>query len=184
MKRNITWAAPLALATAGFLIFLPTMKAVEVPADSEQVSKLLSDAKTMAFQLKEDASMMESFTRMNVSWEAHADAITVIKNHVNEMGKIETKLAAARPGAAPWQKTAIDRIAPFIDELGGYTSAVIEHLNANPRRLNTAEYKDYLEANVDYSADMAAVIADFVNYGKTKARFERLTDKLELPVSR
>jgi len=73
---------------------------------------------------------------------------------------------------------------PFIDELGGYTSAVIEHLNASPRKLNTAEYKDYLEANVDYSADLAAMIGHFVDYGKTKERMERLTNKLELPVSR
>jgi hypothetical protein len=181
--RNIVWAVPVAVAAAGFLVILPTLKAAAVP-DSEHVTKLLSDAKTMAFQLKEDADMMESFTRVNVSWESHADAITVIKDHVNELGKIETRLKGARADAAPWQKTAIDRITPFVDELGGYTSAVIEHINANPRHLNTAEYKDYLEANVDYSSDMAAMIADFVNYGKTKARFERLTDKLELPVSR
>jgi hypothetical protein len=39
------------------------------------------------------------------------------------------------------------------------------------------EYKDYLEANADYSADLAAMIADFVDYGKTKQGFERLTAK-------
>jgi len=181
--RNFAWTAPLALAAAGFLILLPTLKAAEVP-DSEHVSKLLSDAKTMAFQLREDAAMMESFTRVNVSWESHATAITVIKDHVNELGRQEAKLKEARADAAPWQKTAIDRIMPFLDELAGYTEAVIEHINAEPKRLNTAEYKDYLEANADYSSDLAAMIGDFVNYGRTKHRFERLTDKLELPVSR
>ena len=84
--RNAIWAAPLALAAAGFMIFLPTMKAGDGP-DSEHVSKLLSDAKTMAFQLKEDAAMMETFTRTNVSWESHAVAITVVKEHVNELGR-------------------------------------------------------------------------------------------------
>jgi len=108
----------------------------------------------------------------------------VIKDHVNELGRQEAKLKEARADAAPWQKTAIDRIMPFLDELAGYTEAVIEHINAEPKRLNTAEYKDYLEANADYSSDLAAMIGDFVNYGRTKHRFERLTDKLELPVSR
>ena len=160
MKRpNILWAAPLALATAGLVIFLPTMNAAKAAAapDSERVLKLLSDAKTTAFQLKEDAEAMESFTRVNVTWECHAKAITVIKDHVNELGRIVGKLREARAEASPWQKTAIDRIVPFLDEL---------------------------EANVDYSADMAAIISDFVNFGKTKARFERLSDKLELPASR
>jgi len=183
MHCNITGAAPLALAAAGFLIFLPTLRAGEV-ADSEHVAKLLSDAKTMAFQLKEDAAAMESFTRVDVSWESHAVAINVIKEHVNELGRQEAKLKEARVGAAPWQKTAINRIMPFLEELEGYTLAVIEHINSDPKRLNTAEYKDYLEANADYSADLAAMIGDFVNYGNTKNRLEHLTNKLELPVSR
>jgi hypothetical protein len=181
--RNATWAAPLALAAAGFLIFLPTLKAGDVP-DSEHVAKLLSDAKTLAFQLKEDAAMMETFTRTNVSWESHAVAINTVKDHVNQLGRQEGKLKEARSAAAPWQKVAIDRIVPYLEELEGYTLAVIEHINADPRRLNTAEYKDYLEANADYSSDLAAMISDFVNYGSTKQRFERLTNKLEVPVSR
>jgi hypothetical protein len=100
------------------------------------------------------------------------------------LGRQEAKLKEARAGAAPWQKVAIDRIVPYLEELEGYTLAVIEHINADPRRLNTAEYKDYLEANADYSSDLAAMISDFVNYGNSKNRFERLTNKLEVPVSR
>jgi len=110
--------------------------------------------------------------------------ITFIKEHVNDLYKQEMKLKDARANASPWQKIAIDRIMPYLDELGGYTSAVIEHINASPRKLNTPEYKDYLEANVDYSGDLAAMISDFVKYGKNKERFEYLNDKLELPVSR
>ena len=177
----ITWAAPI--AAAGFLIFAPALKAVEVP-DSEHVNKLLSEAKTMAFQLKEDAEIMESFTRSTASWETHAVQINLIKDHINELGKQETKLKEARAEGAPWQKAAIDRITPFLDELEGYTMAVIEHVNATPKRLNTAEYKDYLEANADYAGDLAAMISNFVTYGRTKERMEKLTDKLELPVSR
>jgi hypothetical protein len=177
----VTWAAPL--AAAGFLIFGPAVRAADLP-DSDHVNKLLSEAKTMAFQLKEDADVMESFNRSTASWETHAVQITFIKEHVNDLYKQETKLKEARGNASPWQKTAIDRIMPFLDELGGYTSAVIEHINAFPKRLNTPEYKDYLEANVDYAGDLAAMISDFVTYGKNKERFEYLNDKLELPVSR
>lgn len=183
MKKYLylTWAAPL--AAAGFLIFAPAMRGADVP-DSEHVNKLLSDVRSTAFQLRWDADLMEGFTRSAVSWESHAAQINTIKEHVNELGKLEAKLQEARTEASPWQKTAIDRITPFVDELGGYTSAVIEHLNASPRKLNTPEYKDYLEANSDYAGDLTTMINNFVTYGKTKARMERLTDKLELPVSR
>jgi len=153
------------------------VRAADAP-DSEQISKLLSDAKTMAFQLKEDAVTMESFTRMNVTWESHADAINQIKDHVNALGKQVVKLREARGGASPWQKAAIDRINPFMDELAGYTYAVIEHVK--DRTHTMAEYNDYLEANADYASDLAAMIGNFVDYGKAKQRLERLSAKLEI----
>lgn len=154
-------------------------QAKDIP-DSEHVAKLLSDAKTMAFQIKEDAVTMESFTRMNVSWETHAVTINQIRDHVNALEKHEAVLKDARGAASPWQKTAIDRIVPYLDELEGYTSAIIERINDQPKRLFTPEYKDYLEANADYATDLAAMIADFVDYGKTKERLESLSKKLEI----
>lgn len=182
-RKLIAWLGTLALVLAGFLVSSSTMKAAKEAdvADSEQVSKLLSDAKTMAFQLKEDAATMASFTNMTVSWQSHSMAINLIKEHVNALGRQEKKLKDAKAAASPWQKAAIDRITPFLEELEGYTSAIIEHLNKEPNRLTTPEYKDYLEANADFSADLATMIGDFVDYGKTKQRFERLTDKLEVP---
>jgi hypothetical protein len=176
MKHKLT-----VLMVVGFLGTSANAKAPDAP-DSEAVNKLLSEAKTMAFQLKEDAVIMESFTRMNVGWEAHAVAINQIKDHVNALGRQQEKLMDAKATASEWQRTAINRIEPFLDELEGYTSAVIERINANPKQLFTPEYKDYLEANADYATDLAAMIAQFVDYGKTKARLVNLTDDLELPV--
>lgn len=177
--RNLTtWMGVPAVLLAGFLVTSSTAKAADVQ-DSEQVSKLLSEAKTMAFQLKEDAATMESYTRTNVSWESHAVQINQIKEHVNALGRQATKLKDARGSASPWQKEAIDRIDPFLDELAGYTSAIIEHLNGEQKH-TLAEYKDYLEANADYSSDLAAMIADFVDYGNTKQRLDRLAEKLEI----
>ena len=181
MKHQSTvWMTVAAFMVAALTMFSPAIKAADVP-DSEQVSKLLSEAKTMAFQLKEDAETMESFTRSNAGWESHATAITQIKEHVNALERQARKLKDAKNTASPWQKTAIDRITPFLDELEGYTSAVIEHINKHPKLLTTPEYKDYLEANADYAGDLAAMIGDFVDYGRTKQRFQSLTDKLEVP---
>jgi hypothetical protein len=77
MKKLIA-LAPL---VAGFLVAIPIANSANV-SDSEQVSNLLSDAKTLAFQLKEDAVIMESYTLMNVSWENHAAAINQVREHV------------------------------------------------------------------------------------------------------
>jgi len=171
-----TWMGTSAILLAGLA---GSANAAAVP-DSEQVAKLLSEAKTMAFQLKEDAVAMEGYTRMNVSWESHAVAINQIKDHVNALVKQEAKLKDAK-NASPWQKAAIERIVPYLDELEGYTSAVIERITEQPKSLFTDEYKDFLEANADYATDLAAMIADFVDYGKTRDRLESLGNKLEIP---
>lgn len=165
------------LLLAGFMMSSIAVRASDAP-DSEQVSKLLSETKTMAFQVKEDAATMEGFTHMNVAWESHAGAINQIRDHVNALGKQWAKLQNAKDSAAPWQKTAIDRIKPFVDELIGYTYAVIEHVK--DRTHTMAEYNDYLEANADYASDLAAMIGNFVDYGKSKQRLERLSSKLEI----
>lgn len=178
IRKTISWIAAPGLLLAGFLA-IPAAKASETP-DSEQVSKLLSEAKTMAFELKEDAVTMESFTRMNVSMESHAVAINQIKDHINALTRQTAKLKEARSAGSPWQQTAIDRITPFLDELGGYTYAVIEHINGEVKH-TPAEYKDYLQANADYATDLAAMIGDFVDFGRSKDRMERLAGKLEIP---
>jgi hypothetical protein len=46
------------------------------------------------------------------------------------------------------------------------------------------EYRDYLEANADYAADLASMIGDFVDYGNTRQRVARLGAKLEVPPAR
>jgi len=152
-------------------------------ADSEQVSKLLSQAKTDAYQMKEDAAAMESYTRLNTDWRSHTTAVNEMKEHINAVGRILTKLEDARPQATPWQVTAIDRIKPLLREIASNTESIILALNKDPRRLTQAEYKDYIEANADESAQLSELIADFVNYGNSKSRMDRLATKLELPSS-
>ena len=163
------------------IITTPAIFAAAVP-DSEQVTTLLAQAKTQAFQLKEDAVTMESFNRMTVSRETHAATINQIRDHINALVRTEAKLKDVEAEALPWQKRAINGITPFLDELEGYTSAVIEHLSGEVHH-TPAEYKDYLEANADYATDLAKMISDYVDYGRTKDRVENLRDKLEIPES-
>ena len=178
--RWTVWIGVPALVLAGFMAGSVPIRAAET-GDSEQVSKLLAEAKTMAYQLKLDAQDMETFTRADVSWASHKVAINQIREHVNELGRQVSKLQAAEGNAAPWQRTAITRIVPYLEELAGYTAAVIEHVNGDVRH-TPAEYKDYLEANADYASDLSAMIAQFVDYGKSKNNAERLGEKLEIPV--
>jgi hypothetical protein len=79
---------------------------------------------------------MVSFTRTNVSLDSQAAAINQFKDHVTTLRKQEAKLQEAKGGAAPWQKPAIQSITPFLDELEGYTFAIIEHSMARPSTIS------------------------------------------------
>jgi hypothetical protein len=160
---------------------LPLRAVTDVP-DSEQVNQLLSDAKAEAYQLSLDASTMESYTRSaTTTWQSHAVAVMQMKEHVNAAGRTLTKLDDARKSASPWQATAIDRIKPLLKEIASTTENVIGYINKNPSRLGTPEYRDYIETNSDTASALAGLIGDFVNYGNTRDRLDRLSKKLELP---
>ena len=89
-------------------------------------------------------------------------------------------LQELRPATAPWQQQAIDRITPLLREVASNTESTIDHLNSNPERIHASPYRDYVVTNYDLTNELAALVGDFVDYGKTRAKFEKLTQNLEV----
>jgi len=170
----------LLLVLALVSIGMATAFAVPSIGDSEEINKLLHDAKTEAVELKNDAHMMESFTRSRLSWHSHAQQLALIKEHVNKCGEVAQKLNDAKGEGSPWQQTAIERVTPLLSELAKNIEGTIEHLNNNQSRVHFQPFNDYVVANYDLANQLAALISDFVDYGKSKKRFESLGDKLEI----
>lgn len=180
---NIRKVLPLFVLT---IAALTTIRVWSAPQggrtpDSKEVSDLLSQARTQAAQLNRDASDMESFTHSNVGWQTHAYEIMMIRDNVNAMGKTVAKLNEAQTEASPWQKTAIGRINPILQELADNVGATIDHLDAERGKyLNTPEHQEYLKTNAELAAKMSTLVSDFVDYGETREKFQTLSRKLEL----
>jgi hypothetical protein len=104
----------------------------------------------------------------------------MIKGHVNNTGKLLTKLKDAEATGAAWQQTAIKRIEPLLKELAANTEATINNLNENKTKVHFTEFKDYVKANFELATDFEALIRDFVNYGEAKEKVEHLGGKLEV----
>ena len=167
------------IVVAAFFAVSPAVRGY-TDLDAERVSQLLSKAKEEALQLKLDTTDMESFTRSQVSWESHADKLREIKEHVNLVGETVNQLNAARSGAAPWQKVAINRVNPLMSELALNVQATIGHLKMNRDRLQASDYTDYLTTTSELTTKMAALVADFVDYAEAKAKLGKLSRKLEI----
>jgi hypothetical protein len=181
-SSKLTMLLTSALAMAALLWTVgPLMASDTTTGDSEEVSKLLSDSKAEAAALYSDANDMERFTASKLSWESHAQKLEQIRTHVNKCGELVQKLNDIKHQGSPWQQQAVERITPLLSELASNTTTTIEHMKNNRNKLQFPPYPDYLTTNSDLAKSLSELVADYVSYGKTKDRFERLNEKLEVP---
>lgn len=149
--------------------------------DSEHINQLFAQAKTEAVAMQNDADQLKTYTQSaGASWQSHAGKLAEMKEHVNKAGEIIQKLNSSKDEASAWQETAVDRITPALQEMADNLQATIEELNKHQDRVNLGPYREYVAANADLAGDLSEIISDFVTYGKTKAKFEKLGQKLEV----
>jgi len=181
LNRKLVNRVTLGLFLGGLWFAAGTVCGAQTSKDSKEVSAILAEVKTEAIQLSHDADELKSFTHSTLTWESHAVKVEEIKRHVNNAGKSLSKLDGARADASAWQQQAIDRINPLLKELASNVTSTIEHLNQKPRLLQTGPYVDYASANYEMASNLAELVSDYVEYGKSKARSEELATKLETP---
>ena len=180
-KRKVVSQLSLGLLLAALVFATSSMYAAQTSRDSTEFSMILADIKTEAIQLRHDAEDLKTFTHSTLSWQSHATKINEIKDHVNEAGKLLTKLDSARGTASLWQQEAIDHIAPLLKEIASSVQSTIEHFNQRPGLLRTGPYAEFADANYELASNSAEVISDYVEYGKSKAKSDELAAKLAVP---
>ena len=166
----------LALLAAGYLMIPTALKAVGTP-DSAEVTKLLTDTKAAAVQLKIDSGQMESFARSKASWQSYARKLETIRAHINNAGQLVTKLKAAESTGSPWQQTTIKRVESLLQEMADNLTATIKHLSDNQNRVRFPEFTNYVKSNYALTNDLEALLRASVDYGTDKANFERLSSE-------
>ncbi len=173
----------IVLRIAILALLLPVGLLAAQNPDSEAISKLLNQVKSHAAMASDDAATLESFTRSDLSWESHADQLTVMRDHVNNLLADASKMMEMREEGSPWQQEAIDRIDPLLPVMAAHLSATIDHYNDNRNRLNMKPYRDFVVANQKLIDHAHQLISTFANYSEAKARADELEKKLELPAS-
>lgn len=166
-----------------------TFRASPAEDQSAAVSRMLSDAKVQADQLREDAGTLWLYTQVppsassaaQISPDSYSEITRKISSDVSTMTVQLSKLENARKTAAPWQQNAIDAIKPLIHEMVVTTSTLVDFIGKFPAQTNSDAYKDYVEANADRATQLATLITTYVDYGKTKDRLQRVGSKLGLP---
>jgi hypothetical protein len=195
MPRNLKFIAAVATLTTFFLASgisaavptYPGSKSSTTGVDSHQSlrsTRLLKDLQVVTSELHRDAETLGTFaTRPQLSWQSHARYLTDVRDQINEAGQVLKQLQDMLHTVEPWQQEAINRIHPVALQLAGHTEAAIQHLNENQNLRSAPEYTDRLTAIADHASDMKNTIDDFIDYGATQTKLERLEVKLDLASS-
>jgi len=173
----------LALLVAACFTTLPASRAADMPVDdSEEVSQLLADVKTEAYQLERDAEDLSAWARSkNMSWESHTAKVNLIREHVNKAGELLTELNNARDEGSPWQQKAIDEIYPALKSLADNTQTVMNLLGERKHLIRMKpEYREYATTNHTLARELRVLVTDYIDYGKHNAEFQRLQQKLQV----
>lgn len=179
--RNVTVLGAAFALMGGLPLAIPAAAADGTRAqESQEVSRLLREARTSARKLAITTDQFQSYTRSKLGWRTHAEKAHQVKTEVNALGATVQQLEALNAEASPWQEEAIQNIKPIAVELAQNTEFVIQHIRDNPQHLRQAEYQDALAYKSELASQLAQVTGDFVSYGETKRTLEELGTKLEL----
>ena len=148
--------------------------------DNPEVSKLLEDIKSQAFDLKRLGRTRDVYSGRRFLANACGTIESDEGPHQHHRQNHQ-QIAGSAQQRFPWQQEAIDRIIPVAQKLASNTTAAIEHLNKNQLRVKTPPYQEYVKSNAEAAANLAALVKDFVEYGKTRTTLEAYERKLEVP---
>lgn len=143
--------------------------------DSEELNRLFADANLQASQLLRDAHELEAYHPVRASRELHGEQLNMIRDHVNQLGKLEQQMRDERENGAAWQQGVVDQLRPMLEELAGNMEETIAEYNSKARPLHfNAEYKTLAKANARLASELHGLIHDAVRYGHSKRGFDRI----------
>ena len=149
-------------------------RATNTRPDSRYIHNLFKQIAVETAQLDRNAEELEGYQRSLAEWESHAVQLNLIREHVNEAGKLEQKLRAAREAGSAWQQDAIDRVYPLLKELADNLESTISFLNAHQDRLMSNAYRDLVRQNAEMSHNLHKTIEESLDYAKNKGELEAL----------
>jgi hypothetical protein len=125
--------------------------------EHDRVADQLQEFKSTAFVLLRETDILHCLIpSKNLSFESHAYRLNELRDRVNQLGKLLTKLEAETSVAAEGQAMAIDQARPDLVLVAQNLTQAIALANQNYYNVNSMDYaeavaKMYAHANALYS---------------------------------
>ena len=179
MRIGSTLSIALAVGVLiSLLIFELPLVAYATRPESEQLTRLLSDAADEARELAGDAVQMQTLLVDDSNWLNHALMLSKIKGHVDNMALIIDKLNGMQKSGSELQEQAVQQMLPLVKELSANTTAAINYLNQNKTRPLSDTYKQYLDKNAETAGQLSSMVSSLLDYQQSMEDIEKLRSKL------
>lgn len=146
MKRALQFTAMLSLAALALLVPVRSAYAAE-RSHSTTIPKLLDQIKQHAAEANYDAEVLESYKNSNFDLRTHAQVLTNIKEHANDLFQDYDTLQRVRDSGKPAQRDAIDKLEPLLRDMATSLTNTLQTLNAHQERVNMPEFRNMERAN-------------------------------------
>ncbi len=100
---------------------------------AEQATNLLKQIQQDAVAAKNQANELSSISRQPfvADWHSDSGELRLLRTQVNDMDKLYDQLRANQSAVLPWQRKALDTIAPTLANLTGTTETAIVKMNSD-----------------------------------------------------
>ncbi|HZS54242.1 MAG TPA: hypothetical protein VFA65_07545 [Bryobacteraceae bacterium] len=183
--RKLAYPALLALVLSPLAFSAVSAKSTilteaRMPDPKAEANSLLSEIKWLSGTLTTHATTLESYRgQPKLSWQTHADQLTLARHQINEIGKRLDRLQDIKYQTEPWQQQAIEQIVPVAAEVADHTQSAILHLNENRGYLLAPVYADHLTSISESSVELKDSVDAFLEYGDTSEKLDRMQQKLD-----
>jgi hypothetical protein len=170
----------LGLLILPLLLTMAPVRAAAQTSSSDEISLLLTEARSLAVQAEDDAATLEAYSRSKLTWQSHASRLEQIKEHVNALGKVDRQLNDMRGFGSSWQQKAIAEVHPLLEQTANELTYTINHLTESRSQIHMMPYKNHANDLYDHASRTAELISDYVEYERAKAKADYLQQKLQL----
>ncbi len=141
----------------------------------KEANQLFEQIRHDAHHVQRVSDELATFARnYQLDWEAQADDLEQAKESVNRMGADLCRLQTIQRSVLPWQKKAIDRMAPMVVSLVNDTQQAIEVLNHNQDRLFVTNYSGYVNAMYKATRQIERSVNRDVQYAQARHKLNRM----------
>ncbi len=173
------------VAASNGLIHVVDTVIVPPTGEISQVSKIddmLAAFESKSIETRRDAAILESKRRnQQPSWQTHADKLGVMKQHINEMGKMLAELEGMKPKATLFQEKAIEAARPHLEDMAQRVEKGINWINEDRRSIAKAEYRDNLHGIWSSADELYRHVDTIIDYHEARMRLQELAEE---PVAR